>query len=777
MQSIDYQEKAVTEVSKKLLEHIGRITAMKSVSIKDRDILGIPTEKVVFKAPTGSGKTVISFKVMDQLTVECPSDLAFIWLAPNLLHEQAYTSFKRYKDAFSSALNPILFDDIQDNILRKNTVLCLNWDSVNKESNSRIQENEDGKFLAKIIARTKESGCELVILVDEAHIGASGATKGKSKVDDNTLLNKAKALLTKLNPVVQLNITATPKEAPDVIIERHEVVSEGVIKKAFLFNTFPDDVGKDIDLNGFVSAAYNKLLEIKAAYQQKASERINPLLIVQIENKDANNIETQRNSVTAQLIKLGVPACNIVSYLSEDIKDSTALTKLDSSIQVIFTKTAIATGWDCPRASVLLALRNSRTDDFKTQVLGRISRMPELKHYNDPLLDNAYIYSNMDKYIPASLDCPEYNGLIIQPKEVSIKEQYINTPAFSLPLFTNQDLDIKLVYDSTKYLATIKEQIGAFIVDISENGPQEVVNSIVVNLKVEDIDSPNATGENRITYNKTNSDYNRAFNSLLRRYNFTDDNHKDSFTISNKLPYDRDPLMQTVIQLLRVHLQNPNLTHYESVVYLLKNATTFEYYLKKIQTHMDADLMSGIEASTIFKGITTARHWEPPLKRVYNNTDVALKSEKNIYATEYTQKDYNTLEVYFRCFLNDDKTVAYWMKNNDSGSEYFSIPYIDVDGSLHHFYVDFIVQYIDGTIGLYDTKPSGISEKDRQKLNYLASYCEAVNKSGRDSLKLKYGFISLADTKGDEDILLFTLKDTITNKRFGELEKSKCLKD
>lgn len=56
-------------------------------------------------------------------------------------------------------------------------------------------------------------------------------------------------------------------------------------------------------------------------------------------------------------------------------------------------KQAVATGWDCPRAKILVKLREGMGDVFTIQTIGRIRRMPEHKHYSNELLDYAYIYT------------------------------------------------------------------------------------------------------------------------------------------------------------------------------------------------------------------------------------------------------------------------------------------------------------------------------------------------------------------------------------------------
>ena len=56
-------------------------------------------------------------------------------------------------------------------------------------------------------------------------------------------------------------------------------------------------------------------------------------------------------------------------------------------------KQAAAVGWDCPRAQIILMYREIQNPTFQIQVLGRVLRMPEGKHYNKDILNHAYLYT------------------------------------------------------------------------------------------------------------------------------------------------------------------------------------------------------------------------------------------------------------------------------------------------------------------------------------------------------------------------------------------------
>src|SRR5690606_25902712 len=94
-------------------------------------------QKMVFKAPTGSGKTVTMAAFVNRLCEELPDNLdiskrqvAFIWIAPNQLHLQSFNALKAYFAELRS-IKPIQFEDITDGRIKPNEMLFLNWQSVN----------------------------------------------------------------------------------------------------------------------------------------------------------------------------------------------------------------------------------------------------------------------------------------------------------------------------------------------------------------------------------------------------------------------------------------------------------------------------------------------------------------------------------------------------------------------------------------------------------------------------------------------------------------------
>ena len=143
----DYQKKAVKELKTKLIELL---------NLKEDRL------RLVFKAPTGSGKTVMVSAMMDELQRELKESgecqytrVAWVWIAPNKLHQQSYRSMRNFFSETRS-LRPVMFDECEHlEGLRDGEVLFLNWESINKDNAVLIRDNEQNRTLYELLRRTR----------------------------------------------------------------------------------------------------------------------------------------------------------------------------------------------------------------------------------------------------------------------------------------------------------------------------------------------------------------------------------------------------------------------------------------------------------------------------------------------------------------------------------------------------------------------------------------------------------------------------------------------
>ena len=220
MKNIPYQQNAINELTDKTIRLLN---------------LGGKRHKIVFEAPTGAGKTVMTCQALANITDELKErgdsryqEVAYIWFAPRKLHLQSYASLK---NAFGETrkLRPVMFDEIdQSEGIQPGEILFVNWESVNKESNVMVRENESFASLYEIARRTQEEyDLPIVAIIDEEHMFWSKTA------------DKSAAVLERINPAVELRISATPKTLhPDekVKVYRQDVIAAEMIKKEVVLN-------------------------------------------------------------------------------------------------------------------------------------------------------------------------------------------------------------------------------------------------------------------------------------------------------------------------------------------------------------------------------------------------------------------------------------------------------------------------------------------------------------------------------------------------------------
>lgn len=279
LKQVNYQDKAVDELVEKVIRLLNASGRRK---------------RLVFKAPTGSGKTVMASGMLARLARELPertdslvNRVAFIWIAPNRLHEQSYFKMKNYFTE-SRLLRPVVYDELDQSIdgyIRPGEILFVNWESINKDNALMIRETERSASLYDITDRTQiDNRIPVVVIVDEEHMFGGRNAK------------KSERVLARINPKLEIRISATPISAGDemVTVYREDVVKEEMIKENIVLNPAlnPGDASLTETL---IREALAKREEIARVYKS-LNININPLLLIQLPNdtNEANTAEDTR---------------------------------------------------------------------------------------------------------------------------------------------------------------------------------------------------------------------------------------------------------------------------------------------------------------------------------------------------------------------------------------------------------------------------------------------------------------------------------------------------
>lgn len=359
----DFQEKAVI----KLLDIVTDSRSKQTITVK---------------SPTGSGKTIILIDFVEEYLTKINSRTAFIWLCPGKgdLEEQSRQKMRKFAPHRHTQN---LFDSLQNGFEAESTTF-INWELVTKKGNTSIRDSER-KNLFDRIADAHRAGIEFIVIIDEEH--SNNTAKAKTIIDAFSAKN-----------IIRVSATAIENKRYEYFeIDEVDVIGEGLITKALYVNEgLADGMEVADDYDCLLDLADSKRKDIAARYKE-LGKAIRPLVLIQFPNGQPETIR----AVEKKLESMGYTYDNgmVSIWMSEDKRDlPDNLTENDATPVFLLMKQAISTGWDCPRAKILVKLREGMSESFEIQTIGRIRRMPEAKHYEDDLLDFCYVYTFDEKY-------------------------------------------------------------------------------------------------------------------------------------------------------------------------------------------------------------------------------------------------------------------------------------------------------------------------------------------------------------------------------------------
>jgi len=743
-----YQEEAVRDLYGKVVKMLGY----------DR-----PRQKLVLKAPTGSGKTVIASALLEQLTQDLPErydiatqEAAFIWIAPNHLHEQSYFKMKNFF-SLKRSLNTMRWDEIDHSLgyLKHGDILFLNWESINKDNAIIIRDSEQRQNLMDLARSTQiEHHIPIIVIIDEEHMFAGRNAKKSEKV------------LAAINPKIELRISATPQTTgvQTYEIDREEVVRAQMIKKNVVLNpAVVADESNGLTLNQqLLKLALAQREALKHKYEI-IGKRINPLLLIQLPNDDKQTMSDEENQIMEEVTQYLKTYPNITTenhkmaiWLSSKKENLDDIEKEDNMVDVLLFKQAIALGWDCPRAAVLLIFRELQSKTFTIQTVGRILRMPEQRHYSDEALNKGYVYTNlsqdmievvqddmsyMSKYVATrkeglenvtleaeiAVDRSPRNRLGSDFKNILIdvfKEEWaLNEPYLKFDYdfddiededFDDSDSQPGAVHDDpqSEEIMNNRTQAGRFInFDV-----QRIIAVIPKDVTIQAGSAGIYEVKSKAQMARTQSEVERLFYLFCR-------SHVGSFAKKDSTPVLQNALMRMMEDFFYINefdakkiiMHSDNRGEFISII----DKAIHRYQVKKEQERKKAAL----EKETFT--------WQIPEVRIYNeDTHTRVIAGYHAMQPFYELNRVSSPEQNFRKFLEaHNESIEWWYKNGDSGRDNFSIVYEDKKERKASFYVDFIIKLRNGLICLFDTKTNSSDPLAPQKHKALIDYIEREKES------------------------------------------------
>lgn len=676
-------------------------------------------QTIIMKAPTGSGKTIILIDFIEEYLSKIDSKTAFIWLCPGKgdLEEQSRKKMLKYN---SQRNTQNLFDAIQGGFPAESTTF-INWELVTKTGNTALREGER-KNLYDRIAEAHRANTTFIVIIDEEH--SNNTAKAKAIIDAFSAKN-----------IIRVSATAVENKRFEYFeIDEVDVINAGLITKALYVNEGVSDGMEVADDYDFLLELANKKRKAIAERYKRIGKTIRPLVLIQFPSGHPETIA----AVEKKLEAMGYTYDNGMAskWMSEDKRDlPDNLTDNDGIPLFLLMKQAISTGWDCPRAKILVKLREGMSESFEIQTIGRIRRMPEAKHYEDDLLDFCYVYTFDEKYkagLLASVDkAYETRRLFLKEKckTFTLEKQLRN--------LDYGGLGEREVYEKICAHLAEKYRLGK---DKKQNERLLAEAGYIFGDK---INGQILSGEFVRTTSTLESEQHKTIYRAV-------DTHKHGIFLMHSVDMIKSainvqtPKVKTILErLFRKKLVTVKnlvvLDTKEFYAFVINNARKLRQDFKEATAHSTEQTELVFKPKTVPFSIPEQDFYkyDPTVKNEVEYLSNAYEEYTSGFATSVVR---STSEMLFEkhCEKRDDIDWVY--KNGDSGQQYFSIVYIDAMQHQWLFYADYIVKKKDGTIWIIETKGGESKGKDKNidiqienKFNAFKLYAAEHN--------LRWGFV------------------------------------
>ncbi len=345
-----------------------------------------------FVAPTGAGKTFMISHFVSGLFKDYPQDKIVIFLATlsmAALPKQFADKVKQkymdhlpfkfnvvYKEAPSSKKSKA--KDFQPSLLANEQTLLIVGRSSFTKSSLFIQQGCFEQFLTQI----KNENYRLIYIRDEAHHGAENL-RGELKFEAR--IQSEAAFVLKMSATLEKRANGVEICETDLKQDNLKLLKTGVKEWNYGLKQITDEFDELALVRHCLKVFKTEIIVKYRQESQKIGQTIRPALLMQIKSErkgEENSAEfkTMINQIIQEIRKVNL---NYAVYFDKskysNLRTNVNLLELsanDSPIDVILFKVGPATGWDIPRACMLVQLRNVGSWKLIQQTMGRIKRYP-----------------------------------------------------------------------------------------------------------------------------------------------------------------------------------------------------------------------------------------------------------------------------------------------------------------------------------------------------------------------------------------------------------------
>lgn len=425
MQLKTYQKQAL-ETLEQYLEEIKKIgTRYAFMGITENPYnadLFQDTPFLCIKIPTGGGKTLVGCHAIVsiiQKVLEHKMERGIVmWFAPSeAIKTQTIRKFKDRKDwhrrtldeAFENGVRifsneealRIRKEDVDDNlciiissleafrkekklqnkykVYQENGALLNFFENINDES---ILEKDEEDTVINSLANVIRMDNPLIV-IDEGH-----KTQTKLSID----------FLSDLNPSFIVEYTATPRKGSNVLVD----ISASALKAENMVK-IPIVLESTNQWSNAIVRGIERRDELEKDAKKVKKEYIRPITLIQAQPESKTKQNVTVDEVKKFLLNAKIPEEQIAIKTSkQNDLDGVDLFTKKCKIRYIITVSALAEGWDCSFAYVLISVANVGAKIAVEQIIGRILRMPYAEKKNIESLNSSYIFASAKNFNEAA---------------------------------------------------------------------------------------------------------------------------------------------------------------------------------------------------------------------------------------------------------------------------------------------------------------------------------------------------------------------------------------
>ncbi len=390
-------------------------------------------QAIVLSSPTGSGKTVMVaaliesiFQGSDEIMAE--PNAVFLWLSDQPeLNEQSRRKIASASSRLRDADLVVIDSDFDQETFEGGKVYFLNTQKLGKDKNLvKVKADNRHYTIWETIQKTQDIlNDKFYLIIDEAHRGMNQSARES---------NAAKTIVQQFVfgnnelPAIQLilGVSATPKRFQDLLhntrhyqarvqhpvtVNPEDVTASGLLKDQIVLYHPVEDQANDWSLLAAAVRQWLKMRDKWNAYaQSQNTATVKPIMVIQVEDGNSNSNTISRTSIS-QIIKILEEEGGLIQEdeLAHSFQDDKPLTignhkirKIEASriqdddkVKFVLFKMSLTTGWDCPRAEVMMSFRKANDYTLIAQLIGRMVRTPLARR-----IENQDFLNSVSLYLP-----------------------------------------------------------------------------------------------------------------------------------------------------------------------------------------------------------------------------------------------------------------------------------------------------------------------------------------------------------------------------------------